>query len=333
VPPELEENFEPLRRLGAFTHHLPVQVSSFLGRVEELILGAKLLADHPLLSVVGPGGAGKTRVAFQLAEAQLSQFPDGVWVVELASEVDPQRIPALLLSGLGLRDEPGRTATETIVSYLRDRRALVVLDNCEHLVDAAASFASELLGACGQLAGVGDEPGGVADGGRVGMATRSAPVAGRRGDRPRRDRGQPTRWRCFVSGLARPLPVSAWISQRGDSDEDLPSPGGDAAGDRAGRGVGSHPSADPDRRAPRAQPGPALQGISPGCRSSFQPARHLDLVPRFARPDRAGALSATGRVCRRLHPGRGGSVGAGEGLDVTEVLDALDGLVDKSLVG
>jgi len=79
-----------------------------------------LLASTRLLSVVGAGGAGKTRVAYQLAEAQLSQFADGVWVVELAAEVDPQRIPALLLSGLGLRDEPGRNATETIVAHLRD---------------------------------------------------------------------------------------------------------------------------------------------------------------------------------------------------------------------
>jgi predicted ATPase/DNA-binding SARP family transcriptional activator len=137
--------------LGAFTHNLPVQVSSFLGRAEELVLGANLLAATRLLSVVGPGGVGKTRLAYELAEAQLQQFPGGVWVVELASEVDPQRIPALLLSGLGLRDEAARTATETIISYLADRQALVVLDNCEHVVDAAASVVAEMLGSCARL--------------------------------------------------------------------------------------------------------------------------------------------------------------------------------------
>jgi predicted ATPase/DNA-binding SARP family transcriptional activator/Tfp pilus assembly protein PilF len=148
---DLEAGFPPLRSLRPAAHNLPVQLSSFLGRTEELILGAKLLAATRLLSLVGPGGIGKTRLAYQLAAEKLDEFDDGVCVAELAALSSPDFVAATLMTALGLRDEPGRSATETIVSHLRDREVLVVLDNCEHLVDAASTLASNLLAGCEKL--------------------------------------------------------------------------------------------------------------------------------------------------------------------------------------
>ena len=331
--PELQENFGPLQSLGAFTHYLPVQVSSFLGRVEELILGAKLLADTRLLSVVGPGGSGKTRVAFQLAESQLSQFPDGVWVVELAPEVDPQRIPALLLSGLGLRDEPGRSATETIVSHLRDRRALVVLDNCEHVVDAAASFASDLLRACGQL--------------RMLVTSREAlQTAGesvwRLGPLQLPDAGE-----SDLGEIAGADAVALFCER--------------ANGALAGFGLDQANAATVTKICRRLEGMPLAIELAaawvrtlPLTEIAERLERSMDLLSKGSRPgaDRQSSLRATLTwshdllvpteqvLFRRLAVFGGGftlaaaeSVCPGEGLDVTEVLDALDGLVDKSLVG
>ncbi len=149
--PDLVARFPPLRSLERVAHNLPIQLSSFLGRADELAMGAKLLAGTKLLSVTGPGGIGKTRLAYQLAAQELPNFPDGVWVAEFASLSGPEAVPARLMTALGLRDEPGRPATETIVTHLRDRTALVVLDNCEHVIEAAASLAAGLLSACAHL--------------------------------------------------------------------------------------------------------------------------------------------------------------------------------------
>ena len=132
-------------------HNLPVQLSSFLGRARELAAGEKLLAASRIVTVTGPGGTGKTRLAYQLAAQQLERLPGGVWVAELASLSDPALVPAALMTVLGLQDEPGRGAAETVVAYLQDRQVLVVLDNCEHVIDAAASLCSDLLAGCGGL--------------------------------------------------------------------------------------------------------------------------------------------------------------------------------------
>ena len=148
---ELAANFPPPRSLERVAHNLPIQPSSFTGRAEELEVAAKLLTATRLLTVVGPGGTGKTRLAYQLAADQLHEFPDGAWVAELASASDPELVPASLMTSLSLRNEPGRTTTQTIVAHLRHRHALVVLDNCEHVVQAAAALTVELLRRCAHL--------------------------------------------------------------------------------------------------------------------------------------------------------------------------------------
>ncbi|MHB8508249.1 MAG: tetratricopeptide repeat protein [Candidatus Dormibacteria bacterium] len=148
---ELPSENPPLRSLESVAHNLPIQASSFLGRSDELAEGARLLRGTRLLSVTGPGGTGKTRLCYQLAAEQLHEYPDGVWVAELGLVSDPALAPASLMAAVGLREEPGRGATETLVSHLRSRQALVVLDNCEHLITPAAALATELLRSCGKL--------------------------------------------------------------------------------------------------------------------------------------------------------------------------------------
>ncbi|MFN2464462.1 MAG: tetratricopeptide repeat protein [Candidatus Dormibacteria bacterium] len=143
--PGLPQGHPPLRTLDRISHNLPVQLSSFLGRSAEIAEAADILKRSRLVTMTGPGGTGKTRLAYQVAAECLEQFPDGVWVAELASLSDPARVPDALLSALGLRDQPASTALQTLLSHLRERKALVVLDNCEHLVDAVAEVADTLL--------------------------------------------------------------------------------------------------------------------------------------------------------------------------------------------
>ncbi len=146
--PDLISDLPAPRSLERVQHNLPVQVSSFIGREDALARGRARLAATRLLSLVGPGGAGKTRLALQLAADVSADFPGGVWVAELAPLTDPAQVPATLMTPLGLRDEPGQTPTEVLVGALAQQRALIVLDNCEHLIDAAAALAHAVLTGC-----------------------------------------------------------------------------------------------------------------------------------------------------------------------------------------
>lgn len=149
--PLVASEFPPLRSLERVAHNLPTQLSSFWGRAQELALGAKLLSSARLLTITGPGGSGKTRLAYQLAAEASSQFPDGVWVAELAPLARPELVPAAVMGSLGLRDEPSRSPTETVVNQLSGRCALLVMDNCEHVVSAAAAVADAVLKGCPQV--------------------------------------------------------------------------------------------------------------------------------------------------------------------------------------
>ena len=144
----LPDELPPLRSLERVAHNIPIQSSSFVGREEDLEVGSQRLLTSRLLTITGPGGVGKTRLAYQLAAERLADFPDGVWVVELASVEDASRVPAALCEAIGVREQPGRSPSEVAVEALATRRALVVLDNCEHVVDAAADLVAALLRRC-----------------------------------------------------------------------------------------------------------------------------------------------------------------------------------------
>jgi predicted ATPase/DNA-binding SARP family transcriptional activator len=124
---------------------LPTPLTSFIGRERELAELARLLRTTRLLMLAGPGGCGKTRLALAIARDLQAAYPDGVWFVELASLGDPGLVPQAVAAALGVPEQADRPLIETLVAYLRDRRALLVLDNCEHLIVACAYLAEALL--------------------------------------------------------------------------------------------------------------------------------------------------------------------------------------------
>jgi predicted ATPase/DNA-binding CsgD family transcriptional regulator len=125
---------------------LPAEMTSFVGRRRELAETRRMLASSRLLTLTGPGGVGKTRLALRMAAEVRRTFPDGVWFVELAALQDPQLLPHTLANALELRQVSADPAAD-LASYLEPQRILVVLDNCEHLTDACAVLSSKLLAA------------------------------------------------------------------------------------------------------------------------------------------------------------------------------------------
>ncbi len=146
--PDLPARFPPLRSLDALATNLPAELSSFVGRESELRELAELLDGTRLLTLTGAGGVGKTRLALQLAAEQADRFADGVWLVEMAGLGDPDLVPQQVASALEIAEQPGRTLVDSVVWHLRDREVLLVLDNCEHLVDAVATLVDTVLLRC-----------------------------------------------------------------------------------------------------------------------------------------------------------------------------------------
>ena len=141
----LAEVFPELRTLDAVPGNLPVQSANLVGRelaVKEL---AALIPAHRLVTLTGVGGVGKTRLAVQVAAELAGDFPDGVWLVELAPVGDPAAVPGAVATVLGVTPQAGSTVTESIANVLSGRRLLVVLDNCEHVLDAAARLVDAIL--------------------------------------------------------------------------------------------------------------------------------------------------------------------------------------------
>jgi predicted ATPase/DNA-binding SARP family transcriptional activator len=136
--------------------NLRAELTSFVGRDADLAVVRELVAEHRLTTLVGPGGAGKTRLAAEAARSLLGDLPDGAWLVELAPIGADGDVAQATLSALGLRDTllggaPSAEPTDRIIAAVRDREALLILDNCEHVVESAAVFAERLLGECRRL--------------------------------------------------------------------------------------------------------------------------------------------------------------------------------------
>jgi predicted ATPase len=148
VHPGLPGEFPPLRSLDARPHNLPLQLTSFVGRERELGEVARRLGAARLVTLTGPGGVGKTRLALQAAAAAQEAHPDGVWLVELGGLADPSLVPQAVAAAAGVQEEPGRPLAAALADALRPKRLLLVLDNCEHLAGACARLAAALLLAC-----------------------------------------------------------------------------------------------------------------------------------------------------------------------------------------
>nr|BFD96243.1 hypothetical protein KitaXyl93_76030 [Kitasatospora sp. Xyl93] len=127
---------------------LPVRLTSFIGRAGERAALTALLKEHRQVTALGPGGVGKTRIALTVASDVAGEFADGVWFVDLVPVSDPGMIATAVAEAIGLGEQLGRDMAESVVVALTDRHALLVLDNCEHVVDGAALFVERLLAAC-----------------------------------------------------------------------------------------------------------------------------------------------------------------------------------------
>jgi predicted ATPase/class 3 adenylate cyclase len=333
VAPELRQEFPPLPTLNAIPNNLPVQLTSFIGREREIAEVSKLLTTTRLLALTGSGGSGKTRLSLEVAAEVLDTFKHGAWLVELAPLSDPGLIVNSVAGVLGLSEAQGRPLMATLLSYLEDKQLLLILDNCEHLVEGCARLADAVLHADREV--------------RILATSREAlGIAGER------------TWR--VPSLATPDPKAALPVELLEQCAAVQL------------FIARARSAQPDFRVTNAN-APAvaqvcwrLDGIPLAIELAAARARALSAEQIAARlDDRFRLLTGGGRtalprqqtlratldwsygllsdseqvVFRRLAVFAGGwtleaaeTVCAGEGLDTLDVLDTLSRLVDKSTV-
>lgn len=144
----LRESFPPLRSLDELPNNLPLQLTSFLGREDDVHAIKALVRDDRLVTLVGAGGAGKTRCAVQIGADLLDAFPNGVWLIELAPISDPALVGSAIAQELNVRESPNEPLLDTLVASLKHRRLLLLLDNCEHVIDAARTVTATILRTC-----------------------------------------------------------------------------------------------------------------------------------------------------------------------------------------
>jgi len=141
----LRADFPALRSLESTPNNLTQQLNSFVGRERELAAIKQMLASNRLVTLLGMGGIGKSRLSTQLAADVLDDFPDGVWFVELAALTDPSLVPQAVASVLGVKEEAGSPVIDALIKYVHDLRVLIILDNCEQVVHGCANLAKRLL--------------------------------------------------------------------------------------------------------------------------------------------------------------------------------------------
>ena len=149
--PDLLSEFPPLTTLESINHNLPAQLTSFIGREEEIAQAREALASARILTFIGPGGTGKTRLSLQVAAEQISVFKDGVWLIELAQLADSTYVLSTVASTFHLRELQGIPLIDSVTDYLRGKQSLLVLDNCEHLIETCAQLTDHFLHGCPKL--------------------------------------------------------------------------------------------------------------------------------------------------------------------------------------
>jgi predicted ATPase/class 3 adenylate cyclase len=149
--PDLVDEFPPLLSAGAFPNNLPHQLTSLFGREAEIADIKRLLQDSRLVTLVGTGGIGKTRCALQVGAEVLHDYGQGVWFVELAPVADPQFVASAIASAIRIHESHDRPLPDAIVDFLKNRRLLLILDNCEHVVEQTATVADSILRMCDRV--------------------------------------------------------------------------------------------------------------------------------------------------------------------------------------
>ncbi|HSM02963.1 MAG TPA: tetratricopeptide repeat protein [Acidimicrobiia bacterium] len=151
VHPQLQERFPQLRDAGSFAHNLPEDLTTFVGRSDELADVKALLGESRLVTLTGTGGAGKSRLALQIARRIQGDFPSGTWLVELAALSEHEMVAGSIALAVGVPEEPGIPLLQGVAARLGEAPALLILDNCEHLLGASAAAVDELLRAAGEI--------------------------------------------------------------------------------------------------------------------------------------------------------------------------------------
>ncbi len=148
----LQAEFPSLRSLDVSTNNLPIQRTSFVGRERDIADVVELLERHHLVTLVGSGGVGKTRLALRAGAELLDRYPDGVWFVDLAPISDPELVPSVTAQALGISQQQGRRVDEAIALWLKRKQLLLIFDNCEHVLDSVAQLAASILTTAPQVA-------------------------------------------------------------------------------------------------------------------------------------------------------------------------------------
>ena len=250
---------EPGRQEARRKTNLRAELTTFVGRGADVAAVRGLVAEHRLTTVTGPGGAGKTRLATETARTLLGELPDGAWLVELAAIGTDDDVAQATLVGLGLRDAllggaPSAELTDRLIAAVREREALLILDNCEHVVESAARSPPG-AGSAG-AADPGDEQG-------TARHHRGGAVAGRAtgpaGERTRaRARSRPHRPSgCCGTGPGRCARISRPMPGPRRRRRASAGAGRDPAGDRTGRGQAAH-HVHPSARRPARRPVPPV---------------------------------------------------------------------------
>ena len=235
--PDLLNEFPPLSSGVLPPNNLPAQLTSFIGRHTQLEALQRLLTAAPqtarLITLTGPGGTGKTRLALQAASSLLNTFPDGVWLVELAPLADHALVPLTVAATLGLHEVPGKPITQRLIEHLTARRMLLIFDNCEHVVESAAELAGQLLANLPPPANSGDQPRDPRHDGRNALPRALAVPAASQPPPRRAHRAGPVRVDSPVcrARAHRPTRLHAHRGQRPARHPHLPAPGRHPAGD------------------------------------------------------------------------------------------------------
>lgn len=144
----MREVFPPLKTLDARPNNLPMQLTSFIGRDEEIRTVKELMKGTRMLTLTGAGGAGKTRLALQVAADMIDDYPNGVWFIELAPLLEHEHLANAVINALGIIEQSGKKIEDTLKDHLKDKEILLLFDNCEHLVHSVSQLAENILTYC-----------------------------------------------------------------------------------------------------------------------------------------------------------------------------------------